>query len=81
MLAVRNAIAQLQAGAQELDLTNKVIGDVEAAALATVLATNATLTSLYLNDNNIGDEGARSLAAALDNNATLTTLGLDRNHL
>jgi hypothetical protein len=81
MLAVRNAIWQLQAGAQQLNLTNKGIGDAEAAALATVLANNATLTSLHLALNNIGAEGARSLAAALDNNATLTSLDLAGNNI
>ena len=79
MLAVRNAIAQLQAGAQELDLTNQGIGDAEAAALATVLATNTTLKKLVLSGNRIGPVGARALAAALRNNATLTTLILWNN--
>jgi hypothetical protein len=37
---VRNAIAELEAGAQELNLGIKLVGDAEAAALATVLATN-----------------------------------------
>jgi hypothetical protein len=62
--AVRDAIAQLHAGAQELDLTDKVIGDAKAAALATVLATNTTLRELKLYRNRIGPVGARALAAA-----------------
>jgi Ran GTPase-activating protein (RanGAP) involved in mRNA processing and transport len=81
MLAVRNAIAELEAGAQELDLTNEVIGDAEAAALATVLATNRTLKKLSLSHNRLGPVGARSLAAALDNNATLTSLDLGGNNI
>jgi Ran GTPase-activating protein (RanGAP) involved in mRNA processing and transport len=81
MLAVRNAIAQLQAGAQELNLTNERIGDAEAAALATVLATNTTLGELKLYLNRIGPVGARALAAALDNTATLTSLDLDGNNI
>jgi hypothetical protein len=42
--AVRNAIAQLEAGAQQLDLS-MMVGDAGAAALATVLTTNMTLGS------------------------------------
>ena len=81
MLAVRNAIAQIQAGAQQLNLTNKGIGDAEAAALVTVLATNTTLRVLTLYSNRIGPVGARALAAALDNNATLTSLSLYNNNI
>ena len=53
MSAVRNAIAQLQAGAQELELRYRVIGDAGVAAFATVLATNTTLKKLSLWNNRI----------------------------
>jgi hypothetical protein len=77
--ALRNAIAQLEAGAQELDL--EMVRDAGAAALATVLATNTTLRKLKLYGNRIGPIGARSLAAALHNNATLTSLDLGGNNI
>ena len=79
--ALRNAIAQLQAGAQELNLGGELVEDAGAAVLATVLATNRTLKKLLLHRNRIGPVGARSLAAALDNNATLTSLDLDGNNI
>ena len=44
--AVRYAIAQLEAGAEELDLTDKIIVHAGAEALAIVPATNTALTKL-----------------------------------
>jgi hypothetical protein len=79
--AVCNAISQLEAGAQELDLTSMKIGAAGSAAIAGILATNTTLKELSLIDNQIGTGGARSLAAALHNNATLTYLGLWGNDI
>jgi hypothetical protein len=78
---VRQAIAELQAGALELNLNSMAIGNAGAEALATVLATNTTLKSLCLCDNGIGTTGARALAAALATNATLTILSLHNNNI
>jgi len=52
------------------------IGREGAAALATALTTNTTLTTLDLYGNNIGAEGAAALATALTTNTILTTLNL-----
>jgi hypothetical protein len=82
--ALRNAIAQLEAGAQDLSLRHlgpKRVGDAVVAALATVLATNTTLKELTLANNGIGPVGAQALAAALERNATLTELNLQKNNI
>ena len=81
MDSVLNAIVQLQAGAQELDLTGEDLGDAEVAALTHVLATNMTLRELRLWHNNIGYDGVQSLALALHNNAALTSLDLTYNNI
>ncbi len=49
--AVHKAIAQLEAGAEELGLTANKVGDTGAAALATVFATNTALKELTLCQN------------------------------
>jgi hypothetical protein len=48
MEAVRTGLAQLEAGAQELNLNSKAIGAEGARSLAAALLNHATLTSLDL---------------------------------
>ena len=45
------------------------------------LATNASLTRLYLSGNSIGDSSATSLFQALATNASLTSLDLSGNSI
>ncbi|XP_068686712.1 NLR family CARD domain-containing protein 3-like [Montipora foliosa] len=55
------------------------MGDSGAAILAHAMATNSTLTKLYLSGNGIGDTGAAALAKAVEINSTLTELYLSGN--
>ena len=55
------------------------MGDGGAAILAHAMATNSTLTKLYLSGNGIGDTGAAALAKAVEINSTLTELYLSGN--
>ena len=55
------------------------MGDSDAAILAHAVATNSTVTNLYLFDNRIGDSGAAALAKAVEINSTLTKLDLSSN--
>jgi hypothetical protein len=57
--AVRNAIAELEAGSQELNLSIREIGDAGAEVLATALTTNTTLNELKLYSTRIGPVGER----------------------
>lgn len=63
------------------DLWNKQIGDKEATALASALASNTTLTTLVLSYNRIGSVGAIALAEALKLNTTLTEIYLGQNQI
>ena len=55
------------------------MGDSGAAILAHAMATNSTLTKLYLCGNGIGDTGAAALAKAVEISSTLTELCLSGN--
>ncbi|XP_068734574.1 NLR family CARD domain-containing protein 3-like [Montipora capricornis] len=57
------------------------MGDSGAAILAHAMATNSTLTKLYLSGNGIGDTGAAALAKAVEINSTLTELYLSGNRI
>ncbi|XP_068700169.1 NLR family CARD domain-containing protein 3-like [Montipora foliosa] len=57
------------------------IGDSGAAILAHAMATNSTVTTLYLSRHIIGDSGAAALAKAVEINSTLTELILDYNEI
>ena len=57
------------------------IRDSGAAILAHLMATNSTLTELYLSQNGIGDSGAAALAKAVEINSTLTKLDLSCNRV
>ena len=59
-----------------LDLSDNIVGDEGAQALAAALCTAARLTRLDLACNLVGDAGATALAAAL---GTLTSLDLRNN--
>jgi Ran GTPase-activating protein (RanGAP) involved in mRNA processing and transport len=50
---------------EELNLTDKEIGDKGAKLLAEELTTNTSLKTLYLWNNEIGDDGAVTIAVAL----------------
>ena len=58
-----------------------IICDESAEALASMLQSNNTLTSLDLSRNKIGAEGAKALASMLQSNNTLTTLDLYFNKI
>ncbi|XP_068734579.1 NLR family CARD domain-containing protein 3-like [Montipora capricornis] len=55
------------------------MGDGGAAILAHAMATNPTVTKLYLSENGIGESGAAALAKAVEINSTLTELNLSYN--
>ena len=57
------------------------IDDSGAAILAHAMATNSTVTELYLFGNEIGDSGAAALAKAVEINSTLTRLDLSENRI
>jgi Ran GTPase-activating protein (RanGAP) involved in mRNA processing and transport len=63
-----------------LNLNNQ-LGAAGVQALAAVLKTNTTLTSLDLDSNQLGDTGAQALTEALKTNTTLTSLDLSGNQL
>lgn len=54
-----------------LDLSNNLIGDKGAKALAETLKTNLTLITLYMSSYSIGDNGDQALAEALKIKSTL----------
>ncbi|OAQ27706.1 CSD-domain-containing protein [Linnemannia elongata AG-77] len=54
-----------------LDLSNNLIGDKGAKALAETLKTNLTLITLYMSSYSIGDNGDQALAEALKINSIL----------
>ncbi|XP_068687306.1 protein NLRC3-like isoform X2 [Montipora foliosa] len=62
-------------------LCKQRIDDSGAATLADAMATNSTVTLLYLSFNEIGDSGAAALAKAVEINSTLTELVLSRNRI
>jgi hypothetical protein len=72
----RDAIAKLEAGAQELDLPDIRAGDAGTAFEA--LGVPGAASKLSLEDNGIGPVGAPSLAAALDKKTTLNNPGFSR---
>ena len=78
---VREACAQLEAGAEAINLDWKNVEDAGAETLAAALARNTTLKKLFLARDRIGPGGAQALAAALDNNATLTELSMYENDI
>ncbi|KAI8065448.1 hypothetical protein BC940DRAFT_276051 [Gongronella butleri] len=59
---------------QHLDLTGMEIGDHGATALSDVLAHNATLRTLAIDDNKITIDGYKALVTALKTNTTLVEL-------
>jgi hypothetical protein len=63
----------------KLNLFGNSIGDLGAAALADALATNTSITTIYLANNKIGDVGALAIARALHENITLNAMYLAGN--
>jgi hypothetical protein len=66
---------------EQINGSNKHMGDADAAALAESLRGNTTLTVLFLTDNQIGDAGATALAECLRGNTTLTLVCLRSNQI
>ena len=69
----------LKANKTSLRRLSLFIGAVPAAAVASVLETNVTLTYLNLTHASIGPLGAGRIAGALETNTTLRTLNLRSN--
>ena len=63
-----------------LDLQNNELTEDTGDSLASVIANNPLLETLFLDNNNIG-VGALKIAKALQNIKSLKMLGLDNNHL
>ena len=61
----------LLVGATDLDLNFRQIGDKGAMAMAQIILTETTLTSVDLGFNDIGREGIHHIAAALRLNSTV----------
>ncbi len=59
-----------------MDLGRNSISDGGAQAIADVLKTNNTLTTLNLGWNSISGEGAQAIARSFKKNSTLTNLNL-----
>ncbi|KAF9962085.1 hypothetical protein BGZ72_010691 [Mortierella alpina] len=64
-----------------IEVTPQSVTEKEITALAEVLKTNTTLTTLDLQSNSVGDIGAQALSEALQTNSTLTTLALNNNNI
>jgi NLR family CARD domain-containing protein 3 len=63
----------LHAGGK-LDLSSKLIDDVQAKRVATELADNTTVTVLILNKNDIGPQGCADIADGLIKNRVLMSI-------
>eukprot|EP00796_Vickermania_ingenoplastis_P010962 gene10962-7607_t len=66
---------------KKLNLSNNVIGDIGACALADLLSVNTTVTDVNLHKNSIGNRGAARLGDVLRTNKTLKHLDLSDNML
>ncbi len=86
--AIKAIIPELKAikAITHLNLSNNVITDNGAKALAEVVLaeaakTNPSIISLNLEDNKIGEEGKKALADAMENNITITGLLLNNQRV
>jgi len=66
---------------KELDLSNSLIGDKGARALAQKLERDTTIENLLLCNNGIGPEGAKVIAEALEKNTTVIAVYLCDNRI
>jgi Ran GTPase-activating protein (RanGAP) involved in mRNA processing and transport len=64
-----------------LDLSSKAIGQTMAKTIAKELASNTTVTALFMNDNLVVDAGCLAIASALGQNKVLTKLFLNGNRI
>lgn len=62
-----------------IDKVNRRLDDDDVCAIATVLATNTSVTSIDVENNCIGARGARALADALTTNTSVVVVNLSRN--
>merc|ERR1712039_29269 len=65
--------------ADEIDVSDKQIGDEGGAKIGEMLASNSAITSLDLRNNKVSDETAGAFAKSLEVNETLKTLYLKDN--
>jgi cortexillin 1/2 len=64
-----------------LHLNNNKLGDAGAAAVATLLSSNSTITHVHLSGNGIGDAGVASLCQAISPDSLVVELDLSNNDL
>merc|ERR1712196_205398 len=66
---------------EEIDLSNRAIGDDGLDKLCGAAATHPTLERLVLDNSDITDSGVRNLAAMLTRNSSITSLSIQNNKI